>query len=1433
MKKTVKILTLLLSLVLVFTACQNPVSVESNTDAEVENSETTAGETASDESTAEATDEATDSGSVAESELATESETEEIVLEGEHAELIALNHSLANGVQAYFADGDRNYFHMSNQEMTMRYARRAGDAQLVSYIKNTKGASYVENTMDVYVKMSDGSMHYASNSSKNASVNIYRLGYYYYEGLLEFQNFIPNSIDVEDATAINIKKISRLHDVSSKVTDAGVRLDVTSANDPFFTYSGLKLNADEKNVLILTAKATGNNTNLSVYFNVNVSGDFSESRRLSIALVNDGEYHTYTLVLNQNANYSGRLVELRFDMSGSVGDTLEISELSLGKAELGDIPTALSICRYFHVYSNKMHHEVQFATSKETDGIEELGMITRIDAETVAKLLVKDAAGEHSTLDGVDWDRVQCVGFDIKDAGVFGYIIPDVAEAGNITVALEDGCYVIQQWIVPENHTLYPSEKKTKNANDLFMGQRVYTDERHSFDELLRETLIEWNPISAEDVQIGEGSDNGAFAGYDPMRGIYTLNIGTPAGGFYTPYNLPNKQYKVNFTITGDKALDRDIYIMTSGENGLLECVALLDSDLMMLPIPIEVIKNFSESNGERNLYNLDDPTFSEAIFCLSLKANAEYEYTVLNLYQNWGNFPLKQLSGIPYTAPFYHLSTGVTETNCILPYYTAKAMNRKGSKNNTLTDFRSMSAPFWKEQPQHNSCGAHSWLEYTDATGAFYATENVNNTITSYGPTYAEVRMDNISDDGKIKVSYTHMEMPQTDENRTYYTMEYTVFEDLTIKDFKRDFQFYDATDNDPLGAYKRIGYLNEDNEYAVAAAVESGEAIYRLGDECPYFSFFDMPDWDRTNTAAEGYSNVAFLVYNSEFIIGGEKNDAGFVIVNENDHVRISLDLGEVTLKKGDTFTINAILLPWGSQEMDGKYDEMQDANVRAVRENTLLNPLKATSDTDEIVESAYLPKIKSTDGKRATFTLSGGENNVAVRVYGFELLTAPKVEELVNGAWVEYVLSSKDTPDRAGNYHYYDGYSVYYDGDGTYSYSFVTTMQGGEARTFRLTASEAFTAWPEEENKEAEREDYLKVYIDAAELNDVAQSAVQQFGDVTLSTDDSYVTFRAAGKEGAKEAVILVFSNTQNIETGKYVVIKYRVSANNSEKLDYIENFMSTTNKAPTAGEYAGFNVVEDGEWHVAVLDMSTIKPSIVKADSDGKYRIQYLRVDVFNKRLPEDVTIDIAYVGIESDLETICRLNADEFDVIEHYHSGSSKKYLDTKTFELQEKRYISPSSGYTESKVAYGALLDTVNGQSVSSCFSSSNKGMTMKDGYKASEEKTFTLAGWCGVDGGVAKYVWSADGGKTWNEFTGEAKKASKAIVEAAQQRCKVTFADLELSKTKGAFQGAGLCADLSAYAGQTVDFTFGAIPLSNESTIVLLYHFANLSVPE
>ena len=54
-------------------------------------------------------------------------------------------------------------------------------------------------------------------------------------------------------------------------------------------------------------------------------------------------------------------------------------------------------------------------------------------------------------------------------------------------------------------------------------------------------------------------------------------------------------------------------------------------------------------------------------------------------------------------------------------------------------------------------------------------------------------------------------------------------------------------------------------------------------------------------------------------------------------------------------------------------------------------------------------------------------------------------------------ESIASKSKSPDVGGNCHEYDGYTVYYDGDGTFSYAFMATMENGEARRFRIVVEE----------------------------------------------------------------------------------------------------------------------------------------------------------------------------------------------------------------------------------------------------------------------------------------------------------------------------------------------------------------------------------------
>ncbi len=1276
-------------LVSAFSACAggNGSEVDSSSSVNesvsvVESEETETSEPSSESQTEESEKtETSEQSSESQTEESSEEETElPIELDANESELILLANKLSNGVQAYYSGVQRPSMILENLEMSIEYGLIPNNGQQVLALKNSKGVSYVENTMDVFLRMTDGSTHYASTSDKKATSNLYRIGYYYYETRYEEQDFLDMSkVTFTDEKSINHTKYKSLKQLEEvEASKEGIVLKTTSNTDPFIVYDINPFKTADYGFIEITMSAQSKNTSANVFVIAGDSISFSTDQCVSFELIPDGEQHTYIIPICRVPNYNGKVTGLRLDIGHGVDaseSTYKITSIKLLQGNMDMMPLHASMNRSFLVYSDKMHQLVQIATTQETEKVAEVGISTVIDADTVAKLLVKDASGEHDSIDGIDWAMVEYIGFDIKDAGIFGYILPFDGKGGQIKVSLSDGKYIIEQTVVPKDNKLIPSVEKTDNANDLVFGSRVYTDESHDFEEFKYEAFCERNPLGDKKFNIPSTStDHATYIGYDSLRGIHEILPTENNGGFNSPFfQYPNRHIEAKFAIRGDD-IDRRIYLMTRSPDGCLECAVLLDSNKMMLPVPLEVLKNFSEAEGERNLFNIDDSTYGEVIFPLVINAGQRYDYTVAHLYQNWGNYPLKQLSGIQFRAPYYHLSTGVTESNCIVPWYSTKS----DASYNTLPDFRSMSAPLWSTQPQHNSCGDHYWLDYTDIEGNRVRSENFKNVITSYGPTYAEIEMDYISGDGKIAVKYTHMEMPQTDENRTYYTMEYTVLEDVSIKDFKNDFAFYYVNPNDATGLYKEVGYLNENNECVTTPAKMGDEtAQYVLGDECPYFSFFNVngkydaetnpTGW--SSTSQQGYSNVGFLVYNSSFVIGGEECEPAFVLTDKNQTLYLSLNLGEVALKAGDRFTINAILLPWGSQELDNQYgadgnlltdkiyydtvinaesgEMYKDKSVRNVREDTLLDPLKVTAVSDcEVIESVYLPKIKTTNGNSAEFTLSGGENNVVVKAYGFSKLTAPRVYEKIDGDWVEIELYSANNPDKMGYCYYYDGYSVQYDGDGTFSYSFVVDMTGDVERTFKIEAFEEFEGWPTLPPPDPYAGLPLDIYFGADDINTSIKGSGHVSSVETLE-EDGVKFVRFYGKSGRAESYFTPYTASDPDKiTGHYLVLKYRLPKTNSKALSF-EFFVGTENVKPTAGDnftISGIN--NDGLWHVMVIDVAAKKPAaFIPSAEDGAYRALYFRLDYFNTAVAESDYMDIAYIGMCDTIEEICELNKD--------------------------------------------------------------------------------------------------------------------------------------------------------------------------------------------
>ncbi len=1496
------------------TAGESEPTTESSKATEEKTTESSENEPEQNETTVPAEDDTTGRDSATETETVTDTDSQtetetgsedgtdepEAVLKPElsekYGDSIVYADSLKNNVTAYYTSGKREDVVFENMEMGLEYVLTASRDQQVTALKNKDGKTYVDNTMDVFVRMNDGYTYYAKNSYSESVFNIYRFGYYYYQMRLEGQTFSAEGTVTEELP-IDYKSPSGEHDLKVRYKNKMLTIQVDDdASDPFFTInSSLSVSADKYTMLEITIKADSTAANnCDLFYVAGSASSFSGEQRVPFNIATDGEFHTYRIPLYTGKDYTGTVKALRLDVNGA-GASFDVSDIKFLGVDVGDAPKYLSICRSFNVYSDKMHHVLQVAATETTENIVEFGMLTKIDASTVAKVVVKDKNGTHYDFEEIDWDSAEYVGFDIIDAGIFGYILPYDGKGGKIKVELVDGVYVVEQTMAPADGKVIPSRTTFNeemnyynwvsggNTNDFYMGQRIYTDDNHDFEEFLYEAFCERNPLTKFKV-IDKSSTDAKYSGYDSLRGIYWFTMGGAPGGFSTPYyKEPNRHYRTGFYVNGDD-IDRKIYVMTYTTVGQLENAVLLDENDVMLPISLEVGKNFSEQHGDRNLYNLDDATYGEVIFPVVVKADKKYEYGVVNLYQNWGKYPLKQLSWIQFFSPYYHLSTGVTETNCILPWtFTDRVWY------NTLPDHRGMSAPHWEDQPQHVSAGEHDWLRYVDSDGNVVRAENVLNTIDSYGPTYADVKMDYVTYDGKMKVSYTHTEMPQTDENRAYYEMTYEVLDDITINNFVTDFQIYKVDPNDATGLYQKVGYLNEKNESVVVASNQSATPVkYVLGNDCPYFSFFDMDNHSDKN----GYANLAFLVYNSEFVIGGEKAEPNFAIVNYKDTVYVTLNIEEqTTLKAGDKFTINAILLPWGSHlyedgvinldafppnyEYDMVLDEAtneryEDKNVRDVRENTIKNPLTAVAGENcEVIESVFVPKVKSTNGESAEFTLTGGYNNVAVRVYGFTKMTVPVIYEKIDGEWQLYEVSSDDD-EKYG--HKYDGYCIHYDGDG-FSYSFVTTMDGESDRTFKIVADGNYKKWPKETFGSLEREDHLQIYADPTEIKEIDGNTVLNLGfasalEVLKDEGSEYEYLRIFGggldaKHGEGYATVYKPANA-NKGTGKYLAVKYRFGAENTEKVNVFEFFMSTeTNNPGEAGCFSTNAVKSDGEWHLLIIDLEKVNQNNFqnnwKAADDEKYYPQFIRFDFFDKRMSEESYIDIAFVGMDESIENIVKLAEDVSSAA--MFEGSKEYRVNVITGEVVSlypdipETLVQSESGYTQADLEFGAQLDYINSTALSLMSGSAGYGVS---GYQlmgntiadmdVTDSATvagynLVFAGWCAMEGGVDRYVWSADGGKTWfdaEDYGITPGEANSAILAAGYGRSNKTVEfSAAVEGVNGTFQGSGgnnprgLACDLEAYKGQTVNVIIGAVSAKDTTTIQPLFYIGQVNVAE
>ncbi len=951
---------------------------------------------------------------------------------GANAKTVYAARDLANGVNVFYLTGERNALCIANGHMNLNYTvGSSAGAKQISSLTTPDGKVYIENTGDAFIELENGSVYSSAAGLEGPNLNTYRHGAYYYDTHILNCSF-ERITDYSKKQVFDMVLPDSTNGVDGlKISDGVLSFKVSDPEDPYIGWNLTGVDASEFSGVRITMKNTSASSG-EVYVAAGSFSGFNSDQKVAITLNPDGEYHEYTVSFENVVGYTGKLKGLRIDLDKGSKDSVSISKIEfLGKDN--SRPKAL-LDRNFHTFTDKINSVDRFVISEKTENVAAIGFTANVKKANVAKLIVKDKNGLHESLTDVDWASAEYIGFDIKDAGIFGFILVNGTFESSFTVTDEGDNYVITQKYIPDKGLL-----RKKYIYEI--GRRFYTDTAHSFEGFLKEAEFERHPL--ENVVTTTPDSNGKYLGYDSLKGLYTFTIESNAGGFSPPYySSPDRQYTLSVKFTGEDQ-DRTVYVYThAGDTGgTLECAVLLDENNTVLPMAMEVSKNFS-GDGDETVFDQGDHSYSDTFFPLVVESAKETKITVVNLYQNWGLFPLKQLSSIQFFTTYYHLSTGVTETNCIAPYFVY------GKDYWTIPDFRPMSSPLWASQPQHTSGGAPRVLQYTSKDKGFSGLEFTTKYIDSTGPVYADVRMNYLSEDGRVAATYRHVEMPQTDESRAYYDIEFTVLEDFTVEEFRRDFNIF-AMDGRFI-FYNKLGYLDANNTPAAADTSHSAEkTYYKLGKDCPYVAIYDAD--------ADDYVNMAVIVADSDVTLGGRKFTGSFIVSDYTswnlNRISLSLDLGKVTLKAGDVMKFRLIIFPYGSQEI------RDDERVRLVRENTCLNPVRISSDTDTVLDDGIVPKAKSADGKTCEFTVYGGaanipavnesyyrssDHNIAVRIYGFDSFGVPEIYEKINGEWVRYEIASVNG---------YDGYAVYTDADNSFSYAFVVNMNDATPRTFKI--------------------------------------------------------------------------------------------------------------------------------------------------------------------------------------------------------------------------------------------------------------------------------------------------------------------------------------------------------------------------------------------
>jgi hypothetical protein len=706
-------------------------------------------------------------------------------------------------------------------------------------------------------------------------------------------------------------------------------------------------------------------------------GGYSGERVEIFGVNGDGEWHEYSLPLD----VQGALKQLRFDPPGESGAVeLDWVRLIERPKEDPNVPAPVRGEVIFHTYADQLRIELRFEPPEGGP------------TPKTAVLSADAALGEQSLAGG---RPLATLGTGGATAGLLG-CTGTTFEAAT------------KQWTAP----------LTGDRPGTYWVLRPVTPGA----ALQPEFVNDLEPLPADAVTV----TNGHWLGYDAPSGLYRMQSVMQGGGysFNSAFDNPNRRMAMQVAIRPG-AQPRRLLVKCASQSGILPSTVLTDLHGFMLPTPVLSCKNFG---GE--LEEPDDSGYGDAYFPVGVNANEEISFQVVHSFQRWGDHLLKQVTSIRFFNIYWHLSTGVSETTC----FTIPWMLLNGEYV-LIPDFRPYSGPFWPGQPQHDCQSWPGLLQYR-AGGERVRCLYERTVFQSITPNLARFTMHYTTSDGAARVSMTAMEIPQSDETRTFLRLRYDWDKLVTIDgDARQSFRWLNMNDK---RVPRLLVWLDAAGKTQTKPAAANTQLLLGepLAKEFPFVGTHGIGP----NQGFDDYSAFV-LVRSFRAKLGGKDYDAPVVSSAYGDRTGnywLTSPTEQLQLQPGDFVEAEVMLMP---------HAEPVEPTLKPERERLRFGTEGPKVEQVTIGRKvADFPATVEAQDEVAQFTLSGGHDALPVIVKGFRHWNVPL---LWDGAlWLNQQC------------HGGDGYQVNADGDGSYRLTFVVPLRHGMSPNLMVTRAECTT-------------------------------------------------------------------------------------------------------------------------------------------------------------------------------------------------------------------------------------------------------------------------------------------------------------------------------------------------------------------------------------